>query len=75
MLELYINFWKQATDFKTRTNRGDYWTVMLIHTLVSLCVVLVFFWTPSVVRIFIIVSCVPILAIGARRLHDIGFSD
>lgn len=46
MLELYINFWKQATDFKTRTNRGDYWTVMLIHTLVSLCVVLVFFGLP-----------------------------
>lgn len=54
MLELYINFWKQATDFKTRTNRGDYWTVMLIHTLVSLCVVLVFFWTPSVVRILLL---------------------
>ncbi|EAJ5203770.1 hypothetical protein C1L36_01035 [Campylobacter coli] len=68
MLELYINFWKQATDFKTRTNRSDYWTVMLIHTLVSLCVVLVFFWTPSVVRIFIIVSCVPMLGYRCKEI-------
>ncbi|AJD01812.1 DUF805 domain-containing protein [Campylobacter lari] len=75
MFELYLNFWKQATDFKTRTNRGDYWAVMLMQTLVSLCVALAFFWwLPIIDHIFSFASLLPIFAIGARRLHDIGIS-
>ncbi|HDZ5085295.1 TPA: DUF805 domain-containing protein [Campylobacter jejuni] len=75
MFKLYLNFWKQATDFKTRTNRGDYWAIVLMQTLVGFCMNLAFFWwLPIVDNIFLLVSLLPIFAINARRLHDIGFS-
>ncbi|MCW1360934.1 DUF805 domain-containing protein [Campylobacter sp. CCS1377] len=75
MFELYLSFWKQGLDFQTRTNRGDYWAIMLMQILVSFCVDLLFFWwLPIVANIFSLVSLLPMLAIGARRLHDIGFS-
>ncbi|HDZ5065463.1 TPA: DUF805 domain-containing protein [Campylobacter jejuni] len=75
MFKLYLNFWKQATDFKTRTNRGDYWAIVLMQTLVGFCMNLAFFWwLPIVDNIFLLASLLPIFAINARRLHDIGFS-
>ncbi len=71
------------TDFDARTSRADYWTFLIVVTAISsllaigglqerglliteLAIILLVLFTLSMI--------LPILAVGVRRLHDIGWS-
>ena len=73
----YIGVLQKYAVFDGRAKRSDYWLFMLIHVIISIILGLI----PLVVEWFLIVEVVyalallvPILAVGARRLHDSGKS-
>ena len=58
-------------DFNGRASRSEFWWFMLFCTLVSVALMYV---SQNVGNIFSVAMALPILAAGARRLHDIGKS-
>jgi len=67
---------KKAFDFKTRSTRSEYWWFALACFLVSLILSFVSHVPALVVfhinLLFQLVVLIPSIAVGARRLHDIG---
>jgi DNA-binding CsgD family transcriptional regulator len=58
-------------DFSGRASRPEFWWFALFVTLVSLACAYV---SETLVSLFMIVMLLPVLAAGARRLHDTGRS-
>lgn len=58
--------WKKYADFRGRAGRAEYWYWVLF------CLILSFI--PLVNIIATLALCVPSIAVGVRRLHDIGKS-
>lgn len=63
-------------DFSGRASRKDYWMFALVYVILSAIVAVI----EGVLHInflgiiFALIVLVPVLAIGARRLHDTGLS-
>ncbi len=77
----YCIFNKYA-DFKGRARRAEYWSFTLIHTIINVSLSflialigdLAFTVFCIMLLLFGLVTFMPGLAVGARRLHDIGLS-
>ena len=69
MINAYIKMWVNFSDFFGRSRRRDYWLAMLADIIVA---ILLAFIVPVVAWVYQIASLVPSLALGVRRLHDIG---
>ena len=71
-------FWTKYAVFGGRARRSEYWFIFLFVTLVSLAVGILFppngFENSAAQNLWSLVSFVPNLAAGARRLHDTGRS-
>lgn len=63
---------EKYADFNGRARRSEYWWLWLFLLICSALTTLVddFFGTPLVGGIFSLATLTPILAAGARRLHD-----
>ena len=59
-------FWKRYAEFEGRSRRSEYWWAYLM-TFILGCI-------PGLNYIAFLACLIPSLAIGARRLHDIGKS-
>ena len=59
-------FWKRYAEFEGRSRRSEYWWAYLMTFLLG-CI-------PGLNYISGLACLIPSLAIGARRLHDIGKS-
>lgn len=84
MLEAYKDFWKRYVDFKGKSNRLQFWTLVLIHIIVVFVVALIgviSFITGAfiisailsvLVGIFGLAIIVPMIAVTLRRFYDAG---
>jgi uncharacterized membrane protein YhaH (DUF805 family) len=68
--QLWVN-WKNYTD---KTNLNDFWTTVVIHlifeTILGFLIGLI--GVPVITWIVSVVLLVPVIALGVRRLHDVG---
>jgi uncharacterized membrane protein YhaH (DUF805 family) len=63
---------KKYADFSGRASRSEYWWFVLFTSIVS--VVLTLAGGEIASGIFSVATLIPSLAVGARRLHDLGKS-
>jgi uncharacterized membrane protein YhaH (DUF805 family) len=71
-------FWVNYATFSGRARRSEYWYIFLFVTLVSAGIAILFPGTDSqasaMSNLWSLISLVPNLAAGSRRLHDTGRS-
>ena len=75
-------YWLRAFDFKGKTKRKEFWEIYLVTSVVNLALVIVcsiFANIPNIGSLFLfllylyaIISLVPGVSIGIRRIQDIG---
>ena len=84
MVEAYTDFWKRYIDFKSKSNRTEFWVPVLVHILVifilsligaitfvtGLLVIAIIIF--SVIALFLLVNIVLMIAITMRRFYDAG---
>ena len=67
-------FTKKYTDFKGRSRRSEYFPFLIVVVFVYACCRAFFEDTPILAFIVAIILDIPLLAVTARRLHDVGKS-
>ncbi len=77
MIDAYKRYWKGFVDFSGRSRRLDYWTAVLFNVII--CFILMFLelvtiGIPLISLLFMLANILPGLAMGVRRMHDIGRS-
>ncbi len=70
-INIFIEVLKKFGDFKTRSSRAEFWTFFFMCIIISFILGMV---SHTVSSVFSLVILVPSLAVGTRRLHDIGKS-
>ncbi|TCI91103.1 DUF805 domain-containing protein [Tenacibaculum sp. M341] len=74
----YVKVLKQYVDFNGRARRQEFWMFTLINFLISLAInILSLAIAPELAilgTLYSLAVLLPSLAVGARRLHDIGKS-
>ncbi len=70
-IDIFVEVLKNFGDFKTRSNRAEFWIFVLVNFIIS---ILIGMFSSTLNFIFSLVVLVPSLAVGARRMHDIGKS-
>ena len=79
----YISAWKKFVDFNGRATRSEYWYFVLFNFIVTVLLSMLdlafgLYDMESSIGVFSglysIAAILPGLAVGARRLHDIGRS-
>ena len=81
-MEWYIKVLKQFSDFETRARRKEYWMFTLFSVIISSILTLIDNNLGTAVNtgsgllsgIYSLIILVPTLAVGVRRLHDVGKS-
>jgi uncharacterized membrane protein YhaH (DUF805 family) len=72
--DAYVNFWANFTNFSGRATRSDYWFSFLMHIFVMVIFGFLPVFGGLIVLLYLLVIIIPAVAIGIRRLHDIGKS-
>ncbi len=71
MFDYYIDAFKHYADFSGRTGRKAFWYFVLWNFIISL----ILSWiSRDLANLYSLIVFIPSLAIGVRRLHDIGKS-
>lgn len=72
----YLDVWKNYAVFEGRATRQAYWMFILINFIVSTILQVIDARTGHLIlgSVYSLAVLVPGLAVGARRLHDIGKS-
>lgn len=70
-INIFVEVLKNFGDFKTRTNRADFWIFILVSIIIS---ILLGAFSYRLSYLYSLIIIVPSLAVGTRRLHDIGKS-
>ena len=71
MFHYYIDAFKHYFDFQGRTGRKAFWYFVLWNFIISF----VLSWiSKDLANVYSLIVLIPSLAIGVRRLHDIGKS-
>ena len=75
-MEWYVGVLKKYADFKGRARRKEYWMFFMFNFLISIGLGMVdaMLGTGVLGMIYALAILLPSLAVGARRLHDIGKS-
>lgn len=66
ILEAITSFFTNYINFNGRSRRSAYWWMVLVGFIVGLIPIVNYIWA--------IAAIIPAIAIGVRRLHDIGKS-
>lgn len=76
MMEWYIAVLKNYVGFKGRARRKEYWTFTLINVIISAILGGIgnLLGTTMIAGIYSLAILLPSLAVGVRRLHDVGKS-
>lgn len=75
----YLKVLKQYADFKGRSRRKEYWMFFLINTIISYGIVGIAIAAElpalsSISSIYSLAVLLPTIAVGVRRMHDVGKS-
>lgn len=81
-LASYLSFWANALNFSGRTRRRDYWTAVVINSVLTSILSSIWgviFGTESTMYTLLtglvsLAICIPAIANSVRRLHDSGKS-
>ncbi len=76
-MENYLQPWKRYADFSGRASRAEYWTFVLINFVISLILQVLAVGAEALALlslIFSLVTLIPTIAAGVRRMHDTGHS-
>lgn len=72
-MKSYIQAWRNYADIKGRASRAEYWSCVLVNTIIL--------WTVALISnsewlflVFIFTTFIPSLKAGIRRMHDTGRS-
>ena len=71
MGEAFKLYFKRYADFSGRSGRSEYWWATLAISLIGYAIG---FAVPMLAGLWTLAILVPSLAMGVRRLHDIGMS-
>lgn len=74
-MEWYMQAWRNFKKFNGRSHRTEFWTFYLINVAITVVLSLVemMFGSPGILStLFSLAYLVPMVAVGIRRLHDIG---
>ena len=77
MIGAYKTFWTKAFDFKGKTNRPDYWWVVLASLLVSFFLIILGVVSEALeglYGLYTLAAIIPNLSISVRRVRDMGKS-
>ena len=77
MVSLIKTFFSKYFDFSGRTSRKDFWLTILCLFLLGIVIGVITTLVPVLMFIswiFSLLTIIPSLAMGARRLRDAGFS-
>ncbi|WP_404812559.1 DUF805 domain-containing protein [Capnocytophaga canimorsus] len=72
----YLKVLKQYADFKGRARRKEYWMFTLFNSIVFFALGFIggLIETTVLVSIYYLAIIVPSIAVGVRRMHDVGKS-
>lgn len=75
-MEWYLKCLRQYTDFSGRARRKEYWVFTLINAIIAAVLVVIDLERGSQVlqSVYSLLVFLPSLAVGVRRMHDIGKS-
>lgn len=75
-MDYYLGVWKKYAVFSGRARRKEYWMFVLFSIIayVILAIIDAVLRTSILVLLYDLAVIVPSLAVGARRLHDVGLS-
>lgn len=81
-MKYYLESWRRYTDFQGRSSRAAYWWALLISGIVVFVLggISASIWdldtndTGPLEGIYMLAYLIPSIALGVRRLHDIGRS-
>jgi uncharacterized membrane protein YhaH (DUF805 family) len=71
LIKYFTLAFKKFADFNGRANKSEFWWFFLASIIISVVLGLV---SQQLSSIYGLISMIPGLALGARRLHDIGKS-
>ncbi|MCA1674673.1 MAG: DUF805 domain-containing protein [Actinobacteria bacterium] len=73
-MEWYLKVLRQYADFSGRARRKEFWMFTLVSVIISLVLAIIDSQLPIGILgiIYGLAVLLPSLAVGARRLHDIG---
>lgn len=73
-MQSFLAFWKGIVDFSHMENRKDYWTAIVINSLIIIFLfglgMLIRIVVPWIAVIYSAVSLLPTISMSVRRLHD-----
>ena len=86
--QAYLSGWKETFNFSGRASRQQFWTFFLINVLIAAAPVaawslatlvdphygLLSFVVIPFAALWLLLMALPLLAVGCRRMHDIGRS-
>tara|TARA_B100001013_G_C24621007_1_gene447235 strand:+ start:1938 stop:2432 length:495 start_codon:yes stop_codon:yes gene_type:complete len=73
-INYYLEAFKRATDFQGVSTRPEYWYFYLWNVIIAVTVMLIFGEESIPDLIYTLVTVIPTLSVGIRRLHDVGKS-
>jgi hypothetical protein len=76
-MKWYLHAFKNYSNFKGRARRKEYWMFLLMNFLFAVIALLLDLVIGTGILVYILyslVSLVPLWAVSARRLHDVGKS-
>lgn len=76
IMKWYLSVLKKYAEFSGRASRREYWMFVLINILISIGVSIIgnMIKMPTLTSLYSLAVLLPSLAVGVRRLHDIGKS-
>ena len=77
MLHYYMDFWKKYLCFHGRARRAAFWYAMLMNFIILAVLVVLMNSIPTFYYLYYlydVAGLIPTIALGGRRLHDIGTS-
>jgi uncharacterized membrane protein YhaH (DUF805 family) len=77
-MQHYVSAFRRSFDYRGRARRTEYWMFVLIHVLVLVALGVlgsnVHEAFSVAFGVYFLVAAVPLIALAARRLHDVGYS-
>jgi len=79
-MEWYLKVLKEYSSFNGRARRKEYWMFILIHTIIKLILKLVSeaaglkIYDLGIDTLYGLAVLLPYIAVGIRRMHDVGES-
>lgn len=75
-MNYYLQVFRNYANFNGRARRSEYWYFTLFHVIVLIVLAAIsgYIGLPVLYFVYILFAFLPSLAVGVRRMHDVGKS-